>query len=468
MVGVYMVAIAAMAPTRGKTGERAMQNLTTLKPHFILIRRGALFAMLWSLLIGSAVPEAFAQGKLAQLKPTFEETGHVPPDAVVPPPRSTYAEYVDLAALLIALSAASYLSLKARSRRGVLLLSVFSLVYFGFWRKGCVCPVGSTQNIIKAFIDSGYAVPLTAVLFFALPLVFALFFGRTFCAGVCPLGAIQDVVLVKPARVPVWVSNMLGLLPHLYLGLAVTLVASGAGYLICRYDPFVGFFRLNASFNMLVFGGGMLVLSMFVGRPYCRFLCPYGVLLTWCSMFSRRHVTITPAECVQCRLCEDSCPFGAILMPTPERSAEPRARGRKRLALVLCITPVLILAGAYLGSKMSVPISRLSDRVLLAERMRLEETGAIDELSVETEGYRRTKEPVQKLYAEAIGIRRRIAGAGWVLGGFVALVICARMIKLSVLRRRKDYVPDRGQCLSCARCFSYCPVQAGTAKEIQE
>jgi len=427
-----------------------------------------MFTLLWAALIGSAVPEASAAGKLAKLKPSFEETGHVPPNTSVPPPRSTYAEYVDLAALFVALSIASYLSLRARSRRGILLLSVLSLVYFGFWRKGCVCPVGSTQNIVQAFIDSSYAVPLTVVLFFALPLVFALFFGRTFCAAVCPLGAIQDVVLVKPAKVPVWVSNALGLLPHLYLGLAVTLVAGGAGYLICRYDPFVGFFRLSASFPMLVFGGGMLVLSMFVGRPYCRFLCPYGVLLNWCSRLSRHHVTITPEECVQCRLCEESCPFGAILMPTPERSAEPRAKGRKRLALFLCMAPLLVLGGAYLGSKMSVPISRLSDRVLLAERMRLEDTGKIKELSVETEGYRLTKEPVQKLYAEALGIRSRIAGAGWGLGGFMGLVICGRMIALSVQRRRKDYVPDRGECVSCARCFSYCPVHNKATKEKQE
>ena len=38
------------------------------------------------------------------------------------------------------------------------------------------------------------AVPLAVVAFFALPLVFALFFGRTFCAAVCPLGAVQELV----------------------------------------------------------------------------------------------------------------------------------------------------------------------------------------------------------------------------------------------------------------------------------
>ncbi len=419
--------------------------------------------MLAGLLLGVVPTDLNAQGKLAQIKPSFDETGHVPPDTTVPGPRSNRAEYIDLGALVVALSAASYLSLKARSRRGIMLLSVLSLLYFGFWRKGCVCPVGSVQNIVQALTDSTYAVPVAVLLFFALPLVFTLFFGRTFCAAVCPLGAMQDVVLVKPVKVPIWVANTLGLLPHLYLGLSLTLVACGAGYLICRYDPFVGFFRLSASFPMLVFGGTILVLSMFVGRPYCRFLCPYGVLLNWCSRLSRRHVTITPEECVQCRLCEDSCPFDAILLPTPERNSEPRAKGIRRLAVMLVALPVLAAGGAFLGSRMAVPMSRLSDRVQLAERMRLEETGRVKELSIETEAYRRTKEPIVDLYREALAIRGSLGKGGWALGGFMGLVIGGRLIALGVWRSRKDYVPDRGECVSCARCFRYCPVEKKTA-----
>jgi len=422
------------------------------------MRRGILIFLLCAAAAVFLPTESSAQGKLAKIKPTFTETGHVPPEPSVPVPRSTREEYIDLAALVVALSAASYLSLKARSRRGVFLLSILSLVYFGFWRKGCICPVGSVQNIMQALIDSTYAVPLAVVLFFALPLIFTLFFGRAFCAAVCPLGAIQDAALVRPVKLAPWLTSMLGLLPHLYLGLALTLVAGGAGYLICRYDPFVGFFRLSASFPMLVFGGSMLILSMFVGRPYCRFLCPYGVLLNWCSRLSRHHVTITPEECVQCRLCENSCPFDAILFPTPERVTESRAAGVRRLKLLFLLLPVLVIGGAFLGSRMAVPLSRLSDRVNLAERMRLEETGVVGELSVETEGYRRTKDPVRELYAEALEIRGRLGRAGWLLGGFMGLVIGGRLVSLSLRRTRKDYVPDRGECLSCARCFRYCPV----------
>jgi len=403
--------------------------------------------------------DASAKGKLAVLRPTFAETGHVPPQPQTPSPRSNFLEAIDVLALVVALSAASYFALRTRSRRSMMLLSVACLLYFGFWRQGCICPVGSVQNVSQALADRSYALPLIVVFIFALPLVFALFFGRAFCAAVCPLGAIQDAVLFRPVEVPPWISNSLGLLPHLYLGVAVTMVASGAGYLICRWDPFVGFFRFSATFPMLVFGGGLLLLGMFVGRPYCRFLCPYGVLLNWCSQLSRRHLTITPTACVQCRLCEDACPFDAIQTPTPERAPEPRSTGVRRLALVLALFPLLVVGLGFLGSRMAVPLSKLNDTVNLAERLRMEETGQIEGSTVETDGYRRSKEAPEKLYARALGIRRRIGKASWGLGGFMGVVIGCRLASLSRHRRRTDYTPDRGACLSCARCIRHCPVE---------
>ena len=46
--------------------------------------------------------------------------------------------------------------------------------------------------------------------FFLLPLIFALFAGRVFCAAVCPLGAAQDIVLLRPIKVPNWLAHCLG------------------------------------------------------------------------------------------------------------------------------------------------------------------------------------------------------------------------------------------------------------------
>ena len=70
-------------------------------------------------------------------KPEFE-TGHTQPAVEAPEPRHEALEYLDILLLVIALSLATYFVLKTRSRKSILWLSIFSVLYFGFWREGCV------------------------------------------------------------------------------------------------------------------------------------------------------------------------------------------------------------------------------------------------------------------------------------------------------------------------------------------
>lgn len=249
--------------------------------------------------------------------PDFE-SGYRLPDMLQPAARAGWLAALDVGLLLVALSAAAWLALRRRSRRGIAILSVLSLAYFGFYRAGCICPVGSLQHVALSLADSSYILPLSVAVFFVLPLAFALLFGRVFCGGVCPLGAMQDVVLIKPVKLPEWAARALSVGPFVYLGLAVLYAATGTGFIICRYDPFVSFFRLSGPLNMLIFGGVVLAVAAFIGRPYCRFLCPYGALLGFVSRWSWRKVSTTPDECIVCGLCENACPFGAIVPPTPQ------------------------------------------------------------------------------------------------------------------------------------------------------
>ena len=106
-----------------------------------------------------------------------------------------------------------------------------------------------------ALFNDGYAIPLTALLFFLLPLIFALAFGRVFCAGVCPLGAIQELTGIRPVKLPKAVESVMISIPFIYLGISLLAAATESQFLICRYDPFVGIFRLDAPYTMIIFGG---------------------------------------------------------------------------------------------------------------------------------------------------------------------------------------------------------------------
>jgi hypothetical protein len=249
--------------------------------------------------------------------PTEESIGegYVTPEVQRPQPRSATRQMVDVALLAGALGLGAWLALWRRSRAGLVALSAGALAYFGFYREGCICPIGAIQNVAVALVDPAYAVPYFVIAIFVLPLAAALLFGRVFCAGVCPLGAIQELVVLKPVKVPRKLDRILGWLPWLYLALAIgfaVLPAEHRDFVICRYDPFVGLFRFAGEAWLLLVGGVFLVAGIFVGRPYCRWLCPYGALLSVFSRYAWRSYSITPDRELDCGLCAEACPYGAI------------------------------------------------------------------------------------------------------------------------------------------------------------
>jgi polyferredoxin len=413
--------------------------------------RGIGIVLLWAVLA--------ARSASGDLIPVPEFSDHAIPTSQLPDTPMTSWEYVDVAVLLIALCLASYWALVARSRKMLFVLGIFSVFWFGFWRKGCVCSVGATQNVVQGLCHTDYVVPLSVILFFLLPLLFTLFFGRTFCAAVCPLGAVQELLTIRSLRVPRWLDHSLGLLAYVYLGAAVLFAATGTAYLICRYDPYVALFRFGGNANIVILGGCLLLIGLFVGRPYCRYLCPYGAVLGILSKFSRWHLRIPPQECINCRLCEEVCPYGAIEPPTAELTPAIRERGRRRLGVVLLLAPVLMGLLAGLGTLLAGPFSRLDPEVQLAEQLRREDLGLTQEMTDASEAFRNAQHSQQELYEATLLKRSQLRWLGGALGAWVGIVIAVKLISLCMRRRRDEYLPNRSGCVSCGRCFWYCPVE---------
>ena len=398
-------------------------------------------------------------------RPDFE-SDYVVPSPLAPEPRLASMEILDVFILLIVLVLTSWLAIKKRSRRGILYLSIFTLIYFGFYRNGCICSIGGIQNVTLTLFNPAYAISISALLFFVLPLIFALFMGRVFCGAACPLGAIQELVILKPISIPSPVRKVLGLIPYLYLGLSILYAATNTDFIICRYDPFIGIFRMDASFEMLILGGSFLLLGMFVARPYCRFLCPYGVLLNWMSSVSKWHLSITPSECVDCKLCAHSCPIDAINKPVIE-PVSTRKDVNKFLISIL-ILPVLLLIGGYIGSKSHTYLSRVNSTVSLAELLITQPELKNDPDHIDVQTFLTSGKTMETLLEEAAVIRSQFYYGGWILGGFFGLAFGLIFIGKTIYRNRKDYEPDKGNCVSCGRCMDYCPVGKPDFDEIMK
>lgn len=389
-------------------------------------------------------------------RPEFE-TGYTFPVHQFLNQRASGWEYMDVAVLIASLAVASWMVIVKRSRQGILMVSAFSLVYFGFYRQGCICAIGSVQNLSLALFNSDYAMPLAALLFFAVPLIFALLFGRVFCAGVCPLGAIQELTGFRQAKISPKLESILGAIPFIYLGLAVLFSATKSQFLICRYDPFVGIFRLGAPYTMIVFGSLLLITGIFINRPYCRYLCPYGVLQNIFSRFSWKHLKITPAECRNCRLCEPSCPYNAILASDPrEQQNLPEEKPRP---VYLAMIVVTVIAASVLFYNMAPLLAYVNNTVSLAKEIRLENETGIKALSEQAVAFNQSGKTEEELYNEAENITDRFRkGAPWV-GAFLGLSLGLGLYRRTLRPVRAEYEPDRGRCVSCGKCFKYCPVK---------
>lgn len=435
------------------TGPRDARGGTAARPGSAARAALALFLLaLAALPLSAAATDRFPR---PDLPPGYEA-----PTALNPPARSPLAAAIDVAVLAGSLVLAAWLALRRRSREGIFLLSVFSIAYFGFYRRGCICPIGSLQNVALALADPSYAMPLAAIAFFALPLLSTLAVGRTFCAAVCPFGALQDLVIVKPLRLPRALAVPLGFLPVAYLGLAVLFAATGAEFIVCRFDPFVNFFRVAGGWEIHALGAAFLLLGTVVARPYCRFACPYGVLLGWLSRLSHRHATITPDSCVKCRLCEEACPVDAIRAPDPQglaAAAAPTRGERAALAVAIVALPLLVAAGAAAGSRLAPLAARAHPTVRLEAQVLREQADPGTPSTLESQAFAAGTVPVEELSAEAALVRRRFATGTPLLGAFVMLVAAVGVLATFPRRRRDEYHMDRGECVSCGRCFSHCP-----------
>ncbi len=400
-------------------------------------------------------------------KPDFE-SGYTYPQQGYALPAGVLMEMLDVAMLFAMLCVAVWAVLRRRSRKWIIGISVVSLVYFGLYRKGCVCSVGSLQNVALALADNSYSIPWSVLAIFFLPLAFALLFGRVFCSGVCPFGALQDLIHVKNYPLSKAVSRMLGIIPWLYLSLAILFAVTHSSFLVCRFDPFVGFFRFSGEMGLILFGIGLLVIAVFTGRPYCRFLCPYGALLKIFSKLSYNHVEITKQPCINCDLCVSSCPSDAILPPYTNKAKETRAQGVRRILVYILFLPLMIAIGAVAGNAVSDTLSQSNKVVKQAAIIKQHEVNPSETESFEAQAFYSQGGVLDDLLAQAEVVRGQFKIGSRIVGGFMGLVIGIVLLSLSLKRSRLRYTIDKGNCVSCGRCFTYCPQNNPATMKIED
>ncbi|MDF7824219.1 4Fe-4S binding protein [Pontiellaceae bacterium B12227] len=254
-------------------------------------------------------------------------------------------EVVDLVVLAALLIAASLLSVRHHDKKKITALSIIGLLYFGLFRGGCICPVGATANFFMG-LAAPELIGKTVAILFMLPLITAFFFGRVFCTSACPLGAIQHLLARKNGiQLPNRLNQILGLIPIVLL-IATAWGALRSGiFLACKLDVYKPIFftghawvgqladLMNGTLTepgLLLVGdltvwltlSAVLLLGIFIPRPFCRFVCPYGPLLGLFSRLGLRKRKIDPESCFTCVMCTKTCPTQAITADKVKRQVQ--------------------------------------------------------------------------------------------------------------------------------------------------
>ena len=187
-----------------------------------------------------------------------------------------------IAALIVVLLGA-IVPLFYKSRRWHTVQLVLNVVVLGLWTGTFV-----SFTLLMRLFSGGLSLAALATL--AAPLlmvVVALFYplaGKPghYCAHVCPFGSAQELAgkLTRcKLRVPVRLNKALNMFRTVLWAVLMVLLLTGTWVAWIDYELFTAFLYSSASVWVVVLAVLFLVLSVWVPRPYCRYVCPTGTLL---------------------------------------------------------------------------------------------------------------------------------------------------------------------------------------------
>ena len=184
---------------------------------------------------------------------------------------------------LIAVLLGAVVPLFYNNRRLHLVQLAVNVVVLGLWTGTFV----SYTLFLRIFAGG---VSLSAIGALAAPLlmlIVALIYplaGRSghYCANICPFGSAQELagkLSRRKLRITPRVLKLLSVLRNLLWGVLMALLLTGTCSAWIDYELFTAFLYSSASVWVTVLAALFLVLSVWVPRPYCRFVCPTGALI---------------------------------------------------------------------------------------------------------------------------------------------------------------------------------------------
>lgn len=187
-------------------------------------------------------------------------------------------------------------------------------------------PISALLSLKEWFLSGSINPVHPAALVILLTVIaMSLLLKRSFCSFICPVGTISELLwksgfnlFRRNLQPPSWLDlplrgiKYLLLLFFLYFILYAMPAEQVKAFVYSDYNMTADVRLLDFFLHLSGLSLGvvlvLVILSLPLRNPFCRFLCPYGALLGLFSLLSPVKVTRETKTCVGCGVCTQVCP----------------------------------------------------------------------------------------------------------------------------------------------------------------
>ncbi len=186
-----------------------------------------------------------------------------------------------------------------------------------------LCPFGGVVTLFNLFTLGSFIpkIHMSSVILMGIVFALAIFLGPVFCGFICPFGTFQEWIGKIGKKIwkkkyntfiPRKIHNILIWFRYIVLIMVVYITAK-SGYLVfSEIDPYNALFTFwteDVSIKALVALIVVLIATLFVERPWCKYACPYGALLGLSNKIRIFKIKRNKNTCINCNRCSNTCPM---------------------------------------------------------------------------------------------------------------------------------------------------------------
>jgi len=216
-------------------------------------------------------------------------------------------------------------SLLIRLRYGYLAYTVIFIGWYSLAQLSIVNVLTFVHSIMHGFSWETFMIdPIIFILWCFVAMTILLWGRGVYCGWLCPFGASQEIVYkigerlgIRSYEFPATVHERLWAIKYIImLGLfGVSLQSLAQAELFAEVEPFKTAFSLHfhREWGYGFYAAGLILISVWNRKFYCRYICPLGAALTFPSKFKIFDWLRRRKECGRpCQTCRSECEVGAI------------------------------------------------------------------------------------------------------------------------------------------------------------